>query len=239
MTERADGHEEQLRHGTFRENLLKLQTDIADAVSAGGGDAEDYQATLVQLLKAVEGLRVKQEQEIHRLDRQRAFHEATIRNCSQFANLILSVVVARKNEVVRARAAEENRLTKELDEAKLLLEDAQAAEDEGKIQELEHEIASIEQEIEDKQEERQEDAKVVHIPIGSRQEKAVLAQAVGEIVAQDHVENVVPLINVEGPSDAAPEPEPEEPGPREATVRVKQKPTSTKKQSRSKKRRGK
>jgi hypothetical protein len=72
----ASGQEGQKVHGTYVEQLNQLQDTITQAIHAGAATPEEYRATMVQLLKAAEGIRLKSEGEIRRYEIQIAFYIA-------------------------------------------------------------------------------------------------------------------------------------------------------------------
>lgn len=107
-------HEDQLRHGTYREQLTSLQSALDDAIQSGATNVEDFTATLTQILKAIEGLRVKNENQISNLREQIAFHEATARACSLLGSVVVGVVRSRTQEHRRGQANLDVALKKEL-----------------------------------------------------------------------------------------------------------------------------
>jgi len=131
----------QMEHGTFKEHLSYLQGVLAKAIQEGAATPEEYSGTLLQILKAVEALRLKNEAALMELERQKAYHQAATNVCSMMGSLILNIVDARTRE--RLRILEGARLIeqKEIAEDKARLEELKAAGEAEKAIDLEKSIA--------------------------------------------------------------------------------------------------
>ena len=103
-------------HGTHKEQLSKLNSAIMGAIQAGAATPEEYRSTLLQLLKATEALRLKNESELLRIEKQTAHCHAVIKACSMFGAMILHIVDARTRErmkIVEGKKAIERRQIEE------------------------------------------------------------------------------------------------------------------------------
>jgi hypothetical protein len=139
--------EGQKTHGTFKEHFSYLHEVLTRSVQEGAASPEEYQGTLLQILKAVEALRLKNEAALMELERQKAYHQAAVNVCSMMSSLVLNVVDARTRERLRILEGYKLLQQKELEEDRERLKGLQAA---GKIKEakeLELSIARKEAEL--------------------------------------------------------------------------------------------
>lgn len=160
-------HEGQKAHGTFVEHFSYLQNALTEAVQGGAATPEEYMGTLLQLLKAVEALRLKNEAALMELERQRAYHQAATNTCSMMSQLILNIVDSRTRERLRIMEGYKNIQWKELQEDKERLAEMKASGKEG-VAELEADIAQREAELRASAE----------LSLGSQKEVEITKQAV-------------------------------------------------------------
>lgn len=85
-------HDSQKKGGTYKQHLAQLLADLGNLIRNGGGTQENFERMFAHLLKSFEGTRLKEESEIRRLKRELAVHEATIRSCNTFSNVLLGLV---------------------------------------------------------------------------------------------------------------------------------------------------
>ena len=90
--------QEQKQNGTHRERFLKLKKEFHDFMQAGG-DPATMEGILVKILADMEDLRLKNEQDARRLEKQLAFCQATAKACSTYSNLVVSAVSFYRREV--------------------------------------------------------------------------------------------------------------------------------------------
>jgi len=120
-------HEGQKAHGTFQEHFTILQDLLTKAIEQGGASPEEYQGTILQLLKAVEALRLKNEAALLELEKQKAYHTAAVNVCSMMSNLVIHIVDARTRERLRILEGYKIIAQRELAEDKAHLEELKAA----------------------------------------------------------------------------------------------------------------
>lgn len=142
------GFEGQKVYGTFREQFVKLQSSLDDAVSKGAATPEEYKATLLHILKGIEALRLKSESELMRIKEQEAQQVAMIRSCSMLGGLLLNIVEARTREHAKIREGQELIERKYIEELRGQLEELKAAGKEDDYKSLALEIARREQALE-------------------------------------------------------------------------------------------
>lgn len=162
--------EGQTKHGTFREHFSYLQEVLTKAVQQGAATPEEYMGTLLQLLKAVEALRLKNEAALLELERQKAYHQAAVNSCSMMGSLILNVVDARTRERLRILEGYKNIQWRELAEDKERALELRASGNIKEANELDRDIACREAELKASQE----------LTLGSEKETEITKQAVAE-----------------------------------------------------------
>lgn len=82
----------QKKGGTYRQQLAELMVDFSKLIENGGGTKETFERMLAHLLKSFEGIRINTESQIRKLHTDLAVHEATLRSCSTFSNMLLGLV---------------------------------------------------------------------------------------------------------------------------------------------------
>jgi hypothetical protein len=160
----------QIEHGTFKEHFSFLQNVLTKAIQEGAATPEEYQGTLLQILKAVEAMRLKNEAALMELERQKAYHQAATNVCSMMGSLILNIVDARTRE--RLRILEGARLIeqREVREDKERLVELRASGENEKADELEKSLVL-----------READLKAsVELSLGSLKEQEITREAVGK-----------------------------------------------------------
>lgn len=90
--------QEQKQSGTHRERFLKLKKEFHDFMKAGG-DPATMESILVKVLADMEDLRLKNEQEARRLEKQLAVCQATATACATYSNLVVSAVSFYRREL--------------------------------------------------------------------------------------------------------------------------------------------
>jgi len=85
-------HDSQKKQGTYRQHLSQLMMDFSKLMENGGGTKDTFERMLAHLLKSFEGVRLKEEAEIRGLNKKLAVHEANIRSCNTFSNMLLGLV---------------------------------------------------------------------------------------------------------------------------------------------------
>lgn len=163
-------HEGQKAHGTFVEHFSYLQDALTAAVQAGAATPEEYMGTLLQLLKAVEALRLKNEAALLELEKQRSYHQAAVSTCSMMSQLVLNIVDARTRERLRIMEGYKNIQWKTLMEDKERLAELKASGREKEAAELEADIAQREAEL----------RASAAVSLGSAKEVEITKQAVME-----------------------------------------------------------
>lgn len=96
--------QEQKHHGTYRERFLQIKKEFHELMEAGG-DAASVENVLVKILKDMEDVRLKNELEARRLEKQLAICQATARACSTYSNLVVSSVSYYRREMEKAKDA--------------------------------------------------------------------------------------------------------------------------------------
>lgn len=163
-------HEGQKVHGTFREHFSYLQDALTQAVQAGAATPEEYMGTLLQLLKAVEALRLKNEAALLELEKQKAYHQAAVSVCSMMSQLVLNIVDSRTRERLRIMEGYKNIQWKTLLEDKERLSALKGTGKDKEAAELEADIAQREAEL----------RASVELGLGSEKEIEITKQAVAE-----------------------------------------------------------
>jgi len=163
-----EAHEGQRTYGTFRDHYRQLQQLVINAIEQGAATPEEYQGTLLQILKAIEGLRVKNEAALLKLKEQEAYHTSAVNSCSMLSSLILNIVDARTRERLRILEGAKALERRQLEEDKARLEDFRAG---GKIDEAEVLAQSIK--------EREAELQIKdELGVGSAKEAEITRQAV-------------------------------------------------------------
>lgn len=166
-------HEGQKTHGTFNEHFSYLHDVLTQAVQEGAATPEEYRGTLLQLLKAVEALRIKNEAAMLELERQKAYHQAAVNVCSMMSSLVLNIVDARTRERLRIREGHKLIRRREIEENKEKIAALMAAGQCIDAQELAKTTAKWEADL------AAEDA----VSLGSAAEIAITKQAITETQA--------------------------------------------------------
>lgn len=91
--------QDQRRGGTHRERFLKLQAELRE-FSEGANPAE-YETVLYRFLTEFEQLRLKNEAQMLKLQRELSFCEGTARSCNTVANTLVSVLRRYREELKR------------------------------------------------------------------------------------------------------------------------------------------
>jgi hypothetical protein len=166
-------------HGTYKEQFSELNEKVTKAVQAGAATPEEYRATLIQLLKSTESLRMKNETEVVRLEKQIAHHQAVARSCSMFGAMLLHIVDARTRERLKIIEGQKLIDQRALDEDKRMIEEYRAQGRDDKADRLAAEVAKREAQV-------RGDAEV--IPIGSAAEGEVIKTATSKAIVEDFKE---------------------------------------------------
>lgn len=82
---------EQQRYGTYRERFLQIKEEFHKLMEAGGTPG-DMEGVLVKLLKDMEDLRLKNELQVRRLEKEIAVCHATAKACTTYSNLVVSSI---------------------------------------------------------------------------------------------------------------------------------------------------
>jgi hypothetical protein len=139
------GVEGQKTFGTFKEQFTILQELLSRSVIEGAATPEEYQATMLQLLKATEGLRLKNETALQRLEEQKAYYQAAIKTCSMMGSLILNIVSARTRERLRILEGQKEIDRRKIDEDKDYVKELRAKGNDLEAKVLEEDLLEREQ----------------------------------------------------------------------------------------------
>jgi len=137
----------QMEHGTFTEQFSHLQDVLTRAVEQGAATPEEYQGTLLQILKAVEALRLKNEAALMELERQKAYHQAATNVCSMMGSLVMNIVDARTRERLRILAGARIIERRALEEDRVRLAELKASGETEQADELEKDIVQREADL--------------------------------------------------------------------------------------------
>jgi len=84
-----------------RERFVKLQVEFDELVRLGGAGPEDFRTLAFRLMKAFENSRLKNENQISKLQAEISFCQATSRACDLFENLLVGLVTAHKDDKIK------------------------------------------------------------------------------------------------------------------------------------------
>lgn len=154
-------------YGTYREQISQLRVEINRTVELGAATPELYGTHMTQLLKAVEGMRVKSEGEIHHLKEQIAYHQANQKSCGLFASLIISIIRSNNQQIIRGIKED----TKYLERLKDELKDLEEGSKPNPVVRgnLEKKIRQLEEDL--------ESPTATVVPIDSKAERKVISEA--------------------------------------------------------------
>jgi len=91
--------QEQKRSGTHRERFLQLQAELREF--SEGAEPKNYEEALYRFLSQFERLRLDNEAQVMKLEKQISFCEGTARACSTIANTLVSVMRRYREELGR------------------------------------------------------------------------------------------------------------------------------------------
>jgi hypothetical protein len=92
------GYQAQKTFGAFREQYSRMQLAVLTAIENGAATPDEYQGTLMQVLRAVENLRLKHEDDVNKLKQQIEMHNGGITACSMMSDMIIRIVEGRVTE---------------------------------------------------------------------------------------------------------------------------------------------
>lgn len=169
------GEEGQKVHGTFREQFAQLEFALDTAVANGAATPEEYRGTLLQVLKSIEALRIKNETALMRLKEQEGQYVAMVRSCSMLGSLVLNIVEARTREHTKIKEGSLAIEKRYIEELKGQVEELKAAGKESEAKELLQNIEEREAALERQEQEGASQAALKTFVAGEKELKKATA----------------------------------------------------------------
>jgi hypothetical protein len=82
----------ELRGGPYREQFVNLRAELAEIISNGHADPETFRTTLLRVLKSLETIRMKNDNDIIKKHQEIAHCTATSKAADTVANLLIGVI---------------------------------------------------------------------------------------------------------------------------------------------------